>query len=58
VASDIISNEHGEQKIMTSEILKKLVSIHNGTSEEFENFLKENYFDLYYQAQRHAASLI
>ncbi len=50
-ASDIISNEQAEQKILIPEIRKKLEDLHNGSSEEFENFLKENYFDLHYQAQ-------
>jgi hypothetical protein len=50
-ASDIISNAQAEQKILIPEIRKKLKDLHNGPSEEFENFLKENYFDLHYQAQ-------
>ena len=53
-ASDIISNEQAEQKILIPEIRKKLEALHDGPAEEFENFLKENYFDLHYQAQRHA----
>jgi len=55
VASDIISNAQAEQKILIPEIRKKLEAIYNGPSEEFENFLKENYFDLHYQAQSHIA---
>jgi len=54
-ASDIISNDQSEQKVLIPEIRKKLAALHNGPSEEFENFLKENYFDLHYQAQPHAA---
>jgi hypothetical protein len=54
-ASDIIANEQAEQKILIPEIRKKLKELHNGPSEEFENFLKENYFDLHYQVQPHAA---
>lgn len=50
-ASDIISNDQAKQKILIPEIRKKLAALHNGPSEEFENFLKENYFDLHYQAQ-------
>lgn len=53
VASDIISNAQAEQKILIPEIRKKLEAIYNGPSEEFENFLKENYFDLHYQAKPH-----
>lgn len=53
-ASDIISNGQAEQKILIPEIRKKLAALHNGPSEEFEHFLKENYFDLHYQAQPQA----
>jgi hypothetical protein len=55
VASDIIPNEQAEQKILIPEIRKKLASLHNGPSEEFEDFLKDNYFDLHYEAQPRAA---
>jgi hypothetical protein len=48
-ASDIISNSQAEQKILIPEIRTKLKELYNGPSEEFENFLKENYFDLHYQ---------
>ncbi|MFB3390335.1 DUF1826 domain-containing protein [Flavobacterium sp. LAR06] len=48
-ASDIISNSEAEQKILIPEIRAKLKELHNGPSEEFEIFLKENYFDLHYQ---------
>ena len=44
-ASDIISNEQAEQKILIPEIRKKLELLHDGPSEDFENFLQENYFD-------------
>ena len=54
-ASDIISNKQAEQKILIPEIRKKLEELYNGPSEEFENFLEENYFDLHYQAQPHIA---
>lgn len=50
-ASDIIPNGQAEQKIRIPEIRKKLAALHNGPSEEFEDFLKENYFDLHYQAK-------
>ena len=56
-ASDIISNEQADQKILIPKIRKKLEELHNGPSEEFENFLKENYFDLHYQAQPLAAPI-
>ena len=56
-ASDIISNEQAEQKILIPEIRKKLELLHDGPSEDFENFLKENYFDLHYQAQPNATPI-
>ena len=56
-ASDIVSNEQAEQKILIPEIRKKLKDLHEGPSEEFENFLKENYFDLHYQAQHDAVPI-
>lgn len=53
-ATDIIANDQAEQKILIPEIRKKLEEMHNGPSWELENFLKENYFDLHYQAKPHA----
>lgn len=53
-ASDIIPNAQAEQKILIPEIRKKLADLHNGPEEELEDFLKENYFDLHYQAQPNA----
>ncbi|UKB81043.1 DUF1826 domain-containing protein [Chryseobacterium sp. MEBOG07] len=48
-ASDIISNDQVEQKIMIPEIREKLKELHDGPEEEFEDFLKEYFFDLHYQ---------
>ena len=56
-ASEIIANAQAEQKIRIPEIREQLKALHNGPSEEFENFLKENYFDLHYQAQPHAVPI-
>ncbi len=53
-ATDIVANEQAEQKILIPEIRKKLEALHNGPSEEFENFLRENYFDLHYQVHPQA----
>ncbi|MBZ4035388.1 DUF1826 domain-containing protein [Flavobacterium sp. 17A] len=53
-ASDIVSNSEAEQKILIPEIRKKLEELHDGPSEEFESFLKENYFDLHYQIHENA----
>lgn len=54
-ATDIIANDQAQQKILIPEIRKKLAALHNGPKKEFENFLKENYFDLHYQAKPYAA---
>ncbi|WDF61726.1 DUF1826 domain-containing protein [Flavobacterium sp. KACC 22758] len=53
-ASDIISNSQAEQKILIPEIRAKLKELHDGPEEEFEEFLKENYFDLHYQVNTNA----
>ena len=55
MASDIISNDQAEQKILIPEIRKKLQELHEGPTEDFEDFLKENYFDLHYQAKPNAS---
>ena len=52
--SDILPNALAEQKVMIPEIREQLKALHNGPSEEFEDYLKENYFDLHYQAQPQA----
>ena len=54
-ASDIVSNSQAEQKILIPEIRAKLKELHDGPEEEFEDFLKENYFDLHYQLHIDAA---
>lgn len=48
-ASDIIPNDQVEQKILIPEIREQLRKLHDGTEEEFEDFLKEYFFDLHYQ---------
>ncbi|MFH7001790.1 DUF1826 domain-containing protein [Flavobacterium bizetiae] len=48
-ASDIIANSQTEQKILIPEIRTKLQELYDGAEEGFEDFLKENYFDLHYQ---------
>lgn len=50
-ASDIISNNQVEQKILIPEIREKLKELHNGSEEELEDFFKENFFDLHYEAK-------
>ncbi|MFC6876741.1 DUF1826 domain-containing protein [Flavobacterium myungsuense] len=57
VSSEMLPNVQAEQKVLIPEIRKKLKTLHNGPSEEFENFLEENYFDLHYQTKLHAAPI-
>lgn len=49
VASDIISNDQVEQKILIPEIREQLKALHDGPEAEFESFLQEYFFDLHYQ---------
>lgn len=53
-ASDIIPNDQVIQKILIPEVHEKLKELHDGPESEFEDFLKENYFDLHYQAKPNA----
>ncbi|MGE6397109.1 DUF1826 domain-containing protein [Chryseobacterium scophthalmum] len=50
-ASDIIPNDQVEQKILIPEIREKLKELHEGSEEELEDFFKENFFDLHYEAK-------
>lgn len=56
-ASDLIANDEAQQKILVPEIRAKLKELHDGSEAEFEDFLKENYFDLHYQAQPNATPI-
>ena len=53
-ASDIVANDQAKQKILIPEIRTKLKELHDGAEAGFEDFLKENYFDLHYQLQKDA----
>ncbi|MFC0425214.1 DUF1826 domain-containing protein [Chryseobacterium scophthalmum] len=50
-ASDIIPNDQVEQKILIPEIREKLKELHGGPEEELEDFFKEHFFDLHYEAK-------
>ncbi|TPD65912.1 DUF1826 domain-containing protein [Flavobacterium microcysteis] len=50
-ASDIIPHDQVIQKILIPEVREKLKELHDGPESEFEEFLRENYFDLHYQAK-------
>lgn len=56
-ASDIIANKDVQQKVLIPEIRAQLQTLHDGPLEEFEDFLKENYFDLHYQALPNATPI-
>lgn len=53
-ASDILPNDEATQKILIPEIREKLKELHNGSEAEFDNFIKEYFFDLHYEANRNA----
>lgn len=56
-ASDLIANDEAQQKILVPEIRAQLKDLHDGPEAEFEDFLKENYFDLHYQVQPKATPI-
>jgi len=56
-ASDILPNHQVEQQILIPEIRQKLQNIFDGPETEFEDFLKENFFDLHYQPKPYADPL-
>ncbi|MGO4708125.1 DUF1826 domain-containing protein [Chryseobacterium sp. 2TAF14] len=56
-ASDIVPNDEVQQKILIPEIRQKLQELHDGPEEEFENFLKDNFFDLHYEPKPDAKPL-
>lgn len=53
-SSDILPNDQAVQKILIPEIREQLKEIHGGPESEFDNFLKEYYFDLHYQPKQDA----
>jgi hypothetical protein len=50
-ASESIANEEAVPKMLIPEIRAQLKALHDGPAAEFEDFLKEHYFDLHYEAQ-------
>ena len=53
-ASDIVSNDQVEQKILIPEIREKLKALHDGFEAEFDQFLEEYFFDLHYEPKPNA----
>jgi hypothetical protein len=56
-ASDIVANDQAQQKMLIPEVRTKLKQLHDGPEEDFEDFLKENYFDLHYQLNTNAEAV-
>ncbi len=56
-ASEIIPNSQAEQKILIPEIRSALKKLNGGTNLGFEDFLKEFFFDLHYQAKPNATPI-
>ncbi len=50
-SSDILPNANAVQKIQIPEIRTKLKELYNINENELEDFAKENYFDLHFQAK-------
>lgn len=58
VTSEIVPNEQAIQKIRIPEIRSELKKLYNGEEGQgFEDFLKEYFFDLHYQAKPNAQTI-
>lgn len=55
--SEILPNAQAQQKVLIPEIRDSLKKQYNGTEEGFGNYLKENFFDLHYQAKPEGAPI-
>lgn len=53
-ATDILANNEAEQKIYIPEIREQLKKLYKGSNDGFDDFLKDNFFDLHYQAKTNA----
>ena len=49
--SEILPNVQGKQKVLIPEIRDELKKLYDGTEEDFDSFLMEQFFDLHYQAK-------
>lgn len=49
-SSDILPNAQAIQKVLIPEIRAELKKLYDGPADGFDSFLKENFFDLHYQA--------
>jgi len=55
--SEILPNAFAEQKVQIPAIRKELKKLYDGSDEDFEAFLIENFFDLHYQAKPHSNAI-
>ncbi|WP_180035200.1 MULTISPECIES: DUF1826 domain-containing protein [unclassified Acinetobacter] len=53
-SSDIVPNDQVTQKILIPEIREQLKALYDGPDSEFDDFLKEYFFDLHYQLKDNA----
>lgn len=53
-ASDLIANNQAIQKIFIPEVREQLKKLHDDNDQDFESFLKYNFFDLHYEALQDA----
>lgn len=53
-SSEILPNSQAIQKVLVPEIRDELKKLYTGAEKDFDAFLKENFFDLHYQAKPNA----
>lgn len=53
-ASDLVANDQAVQKILIPEVREQLKKLHDDDDQDFESFLKDNFFDLHYEALQDA----
>jgi len=56
-ASEILPNEHAEQKILIPEIRQELKKLYDGPDDHFTSFLGDHFFDLHYRAKAKATPI-
>ncbi|HWB92019.1 MAG TPA: hypothetical protein VG605_09210 [Puia sp.] len=55
--SEILPNAQGTKKVLIPEIRDELRKLYHGADVGFETFLRENFFDLHYQAKPNACPI-
>lgn len=56
-SSEIIPNSQAQQKVLVPEIRNELKKLYDGTDDNFEEFLREHFFDLHNQAKSKAQTI-